>query len=42
MILKQDGLAVIGLFWLRIGKVTGCFEQGNKLSVSTKCGEFLY
>jgi hypothetical protein len=29
------------LIWLRIGKMSDCFENNNKILGSTKCGEFL-
>jgi hypothetical protein len=29
---KYDMRAWIGLMWLRIGTMAGCYEQGNKLS----------
>jgi hypothetical protein len=31
----------MGLIWLTMGQVAGCCEDGNDLSGSVSCGEFL-
>jgi hypothetical protein len=39
---KLYGKAWAGLIWLRMGSMTGCFEQCNWPAGSIKCGQFLY
>jgi hypothetical protein len=34
---KEGGMAWIGLTWLWIEKMTGCFEYDNETSGSIKC-----
>jgi hypothetical protein len=30
-----------GFIWLRVQKMTGCFEHGNEQSCTIKCEEFI-